>query len=173
MTRLTIPFLDVNILDVTITSWLKNPGDSLSQGECVAELTTDKATFELEAPASGTLLAIYAPAKSIVPINYIIGLIGTAGSTDPSIEEDNNTIMQAYQNQTSTSAAPTTSAAPQPVAAPPATAAPATSQTAVRATPRVRRQAHSLGIDLADVQKATGASMITSEILDSYLASLS
>ncbi len=61
MTRIIIPQLDANLVDVTITAWKKAPGEQLEKGETIAELTTDKAVYELEAPESGELLQIVAP----------------------------------------------------------------------------------------------------------------
>ena len=56
--------------------------------------------------------------------------------------------------------------APDPLAAPPANP----SAPRLRATPKARRLAQAKGIDLANVQKATGAEMITEAILEAYLA---
>jgi pyruvate/2-oxoglutarate dehydrogenase complex dihydrolipoamide acyltransferase (E2) component len=166
MKRVTVPFLDVNILDVTITAWLKEPGERVAQGECIAELTTDKASFELESPVAGVLIGVYAPVRSIVPINYILALIGDEGDSDPAIEGDNEKIMAEYRSQTATekisppakSIIDTRHLSPQP-----------TGQN-VRATPKARRLAQANSIDLSDVQRDTGATMITETILNTYIA---
>lgn len=50
MTRIIIPQFDVNLVDVTVTHWRKQPGERVETGECLAELTTDKAVYELESP---------------------------------------------------------------------------------------------------------------------------
>ena len=57
ITRIIVPQLDANTVDVTVTAWRKAPGDRVQAGELIADLTTDKATFELEAAGSGVLLA--------------------------------------------------------------------------------------------------------------------
>ncbi|MEI7899080.1 MAG: biotin/lipoyl-containing protein [bacterium] len=152
MTRLIIPQLDVNLVDVTLTHWRKSIGDSVTAGEPLAELTTDKAVYELEAPASGILLAICAAQKSVVPTGFIVGLIGTPDESDPDAERVNADLMAAYCGG--------------PAGAP----APARDRDAyVRATPRARRLAQENGIDLAQVQAETGAAVVDEAALAPYL----
>ena len=166
MTRIIVPFLDANILDVTVVKWLKAPGDAVASGEVVAEVSTDKAAFEIEAPAAGTLLAVLAPEKSIVPVKYVLGLVGAPGEEDAAASADNAALMAAYR---AAAAAPSvTAASPAPPSAPSATPAPGGAQP-LRATPKARRYAQANGIDLADVAKATGAAMITEAILMQYV----
>lgn len=155
MTRITLPQLDVNLIDVTLTQWRKKIGDPITTGEIIADITTDKAVYELEATASGTLLEIYAQEKSIIPTGYILGLIGQPGDTDPAIMAANEAIMQAYRPPL-----PTTGSAPTR----------SRTITRVRATPRVRRLAQEKGIDLAAVQAATQCEVIDETIFNTWLA---
>ena len=153
MTRIIIPQLDVNLVDVTVTCWHKQIGDAVTAGENLADLTTDKAVYELEAPAGGTLLAVYASAKSVVPTGFIVGLIGEQGESDPDIENENAALMDAYRGPAAT-AAPARDRAPR-----------------VRATPRARRLAQERGLDLAKIQAETGADVIDETVLAPYLNS--
>ena len=167
MTRITVPFLDANIVDVTVVKWRKAIGDAVAAGEVAVEISTDKAAFEIEAPASGTLLAVFAPEKSIVPIKFVLGLIGAAGDEDPTATADNAALMAAYRASLAAPAAPAAKAAIASTPATPSATSPATSP-ALRATPKARRYAQSKGIDLAEVARATGASMITEAIIMQY-----
>ncbi len=152
MTRITIPQLDANLVDVTVTRWRKTIGDTVKAGESIAELTTDKAVYELEAPADGTLLAIYAAEKSVVPTGFTAGLIGEPGEADAAAQA-----AQAGQPEACGSAAA-------------ADAAPARDRgTRVRATPRARRLAQEKGLDLAKIQSETGAEVIDETVLAPYL----
>ena len=154
MTYIKIPQLDANILDVTVTKWRKRAGDSVAKGECVAELTTDKAVFELEAPEDGTLLAVYAQEKSVVPVGYAVAAVGAAGETSPEPPAENETLLAAYRGGTS-----------------PAAAVPAAPREArVRATPKARRIAAEKGLDLAEIQKATGVSVVDKAAISAFLA---
>jgi pyruvate dehydrogenase E2 component (dihydrolipoamide acetyltransferase) len=152
MTRIIIPQLDVNLVEVTLTRWRKQPGDTVAAGESLAELTTDKAAYELEAPTAGTLLAVYATEKSIMPTGFIAGIIGAPGEEDLAAEADNAALVASY-------------------CGPAAAAAPARERRAVRirATPLVRRLAQEKGIDLAKVQAETGAEIISEAVLAPYL----
>jgi pyruvate dehydrogenase E2 component (dihydrolipoamide acetyltransferase) len=62
-----------------IVGWKKKPGDTVKTGEVICEVETDKATFEVESPAEGTLLAIFHEAGSDVPVLATIAAIGTPG----------------------------------------------------------------------------------------------
>lgn len=169
MTRITVPFLDANIVDVTVVKWRKAVGEAVAAGEVAVEVSTDKAAFEIEAPASGTLLAVFAPEKSIVPIKYVLGLIGAAGEEDASATADNAALMAAYRASLAAPAAmAATAAAPKPTPAGAASAPAASASPALRATPKARRYAQSKGIDLAEVARATGATMITEAIIVQY-----
>ncbi len=175
MTRIILPFIDANIVDATVIEWKKNVGDAVAAGELVVEVTTDKAAFEVESPASGTLLAIYAPAKSVVPVKYILGVVGAPGEEDAAAESENAALVARYRAALTTGGPART---PPPAAsevrgtAYPDSRAPSrvTSAPRLRATPKARRRAQAKGIDIADVQKATGAEMITEAILEAYLA---
>lgn len=151
MTRIVIPQLDVNLIDVTITRWRKEVGATVTPGEIIAELTTDKAVYELEAPDSGLLLEIFAAEKSVVPTGYIIGTLGAAGEQDPSIAAENQAIMLAYRG-------PQTAQAPTRVR-----------PARVRATPRARRLAQEQNIDLSQVQAETGAAIVDEQVIAPYL----
>ncbi len=166
MTRITVPFLDANIVDVTVVKWRKAVGESVAAGEVAVEISTDKAAYEIEAPASGTLLAVFAPEKSIVPIKFVLGLIGNAGEEDLSATADNAALMAAYRASLAAPAA--TAAAPKPASAGAAAAPAVGAAPALRATPKARRYAQSKGIDLAEVARVTGASMITEAIIMQY-----
>lgn len=177
MTRFTVPLLDANLVDATVTRWMRNPGDAVEKGELIAEVTTDKAAFELECPANGTLLEVFAPPRSIVPVGFVLALIGAPGESDSDIPAFNRALLDkaarengAVSSRPAARSADTQAAAPQGAAAQggPATAAPAQAA-GVRATPKAKRLAREQGIDLAAVAAATGATVVTEAILAEYL----
>ena len=163
VTRITVPFLDANAIDVTVTAWRKTPGDLVQTGEIVAELTTDKATFELESIGSGTLLEILAAAKSVVPSGYILALLGEPGAADPAAATCNRQLMETYRAAAGRSDSQTFGQTIRP------TGQPAAGASRVRATPRARRLAQEHGLDLARVQAETGAEVIDEAVLQKYL----
>ena len=153
MTRVIIPQLDANLVDVTITSWKKSIGDSITKGETIAELTTDKAVYELEAPESGELLTIIAAEKSVVPTGYITALIGNSGEDDPLAEADNASCMASYRGDSSSNSSENTRER----------------KARVRATPKARRLARKKGLDLEEIQKKTGAEVIDEAAITKFL----
>ena len=50
--RITMPFGDLTVSEGTVVAWLKAVGDAVKAGELVAEIETDKAVVEIEAPVS-------------------------------------------------------------------------------------------------------------------------
>ncbi|WP_061231080.1 dihydrolipoamide acetyltransferase family protein [Leptospira weilii] len=62
-----------------IVRWLKQKGDSVSPGEIIAEVETDKAIMEMEAFETGILLEILAPEGSLLPVGAPVAIIGKSG----------------------------------------------------------------------------------------------
>ena len=90
-----------------IVSWKKRAGDAVKAGDILCEVETDKATFEVESPAEGTLLAIFHEQGADVPVLAPIAAIGKPG--------ENTDALRGAGAAPSPSAP---AAAPQPIAAP-------------------------------------------------------
>jgi len=65
----------------TLIQWLKAAGDQVTKGEPLMEVETDKATVEIEAPASGILVSVTAQAGDVIPVGQRIALILAPGET--------------------------------------------------------------------------------------------
>ena len=80
-----VPAVGESISEVQIANWLKGEGDSVSEGEDIVEIETEKASVQIPAPASGTLVAITIAADEFAGVGDTIGQIdpagGAAGST--------------------------------------------------------------------------------------------
>ncbi|MBI2016525.1 MAG: 2-oxo acid dehydrogenase subunit E2, partial [Candidatus Rokubacteria bacterium] len=116
-----------------VLKWLKVPGDSVTKGELLVEIETDKVTVEIEAPASGILRDVTARAGDVVPVGQTIALIFAPGEAG--------------------APAPAPSAAPAPAAvkaAPDVLAHVARQATTARAaaSPKARRLAAERGLDI-------------------------
>ena len=68
-----MPFGDLTVSEGTVVKWLKAVGDPVKEGELIAEIETDKAVVEIEAPISGRLSAIDQPVGAVVPMGGRIG----------------------------------------------------------------------------------------------------
>ena len=62
-----------------VLTWLKSVGDTVSEGDPVVEVETDKAIVELQAPGEGVLLRINVNEDQQVPVGTVLGWIGQAG----------------------------------------------------------------------------------------------
>jgi 2-oxoglutarate dehydrogenase E2 component (dihydrolipoamide succinyltransferase) len=69
--EMKVPAVGESITEVTISTWLKKDGDFVQLDEVIAEVESDKATFELPAEASG-ILRIVAKEKETLPIGGLI-----------------------------------------------------------------------------------------------------
>lgn len=67
----------------TLIQWLKAPGDAVSKGEPLMEVETDKATVEVEAPASGILANVTAQPGDVIPVGQTIAVLLTPGENMP------------------------------------------------------------------------------------------
>ncbi len=80
--ELRIPSVGESVSEVEITRWLKSEGDAVEQDEPLAELETDKATLELNAPVSGRLTKVLKKAGETVAVGEVVGYVeaGAAGA---------------------------------------------------------------------------------------------
>jgi pyruvate dehydrogenase E2 component (dihydrolipoamide acetyltransferase) len=117
--------------ELRLLEWRKGEGETVSEGEVLLVIETDKATLDVEASVSGTLLRTDCSEGETVTGGTILGWVGEPGEQ----------IVEAQTIET------------QPVfAAPaPATVAPAPSGNRVLATPAARMLAKDLGVDLTGV----------------------
>ncbi|KKM10065.1 hypothetical protein SY88_15580 [Clostridiales bacterium PH28_bin88] len=63
-----MPKNGMTMVDGTIVRWLKQEGDAVTEGEILLEVMTDKATLEIESPATGWVEKILHPEGAVVPI---------------------------------------------------------------------------------------------------------
>ena len=80
-TTVIMPALGVAQQTGTLLKWLKAEGESVSKGEPLMEIETDKATVEIEAAASGILTAVTAKPGDEIPVGHKIALILAPGET--------------------------------------------------------------------------------------------
>ncbi len=81
----TMPRLSDTMEEGTVASWLKKVGDSVEEGEILAEIETDKATMEFESFYSGTLLHIGIGEGGSAPVDSVLAIIGPAGTDVSSV----------------------------------------------------------------------------------------
>ena len=166
-TEILMPALSPTMEEGTLAKWLVKEGDTVSSGDLLAEIETDKATMEFEAVDEGTIGKILvAEGTEGVKVNVPIAVMLEDGESADDITDAPAPAATAPATET------TAATAPAETAAAPAPAAPAASDgSRVFASPLARRIAADKGLDLsqlkgsgprgrivkADVENATAA----------------
>src|SRR5579885_2151312 len=86
-TDVILPALGMSQDSGKIVRWLKGEGEQVAQGEPLVEIETDKATVEIEAPATGSLARIAAAAGAEVPVGQVIATILAQGEAATSVPQ--------------------------------------------------------------------------------------
>jgi pyruvate dehydrogenase E2 component (dihydrolipoamide acetyltransferase) len=83
MQTIIMPKMGDAMEEGTLVRWLKHEGDTVQEGEPIAEIATDKATVEIEAPSSGVLRGIRVAENAVVPVNTPLAYILQEGESLP------------------------------------------------------------------------------------------
>jgi pyruvate dehydrogenase E2 component (dihydrolipoamide acetyltransferase) len=78
-TKITMPRLSDTMTEGTVATWLKKVGDTVKEGDILAEIETDKATMEFESFNSGTLLYIGIQEGETAAVDSLLAIIGKEG----------------------------------------------------------------------------------------------
>src|SRR4051812_40102848 len=100
MADVSMPRLSDSMEEGTILKWLKSDGDSVSKGEELVEIETDKANMTYEADEEGTL-EIVAQEGDTLPVGETIARIGEVLSGDDDSEEDDSDEAKAEGDEDS------------------------------------------------------------------------
>lgn len=79
MPDVRLPKLADTLVEGTVTHWLKQPGETVAEGEPLVEVETDKVNTELESPATGVLAEIVAEEGQTVPVDALLARIDGPG----------------------------------------------------------------------------------------------
>ncbi len=167
-----MPKLSDTMTEGVVASWLKNVGDTVKNGEIIAEIETDKATMEFESFYDGVLLYIGVETGEAAPINVILAIIGNK-------DEDISDLIKASPTPAITSnekievPAPTPAPKAEPVIAAPAQAAVIipqnTSTDRIFASPLAKKLALEKGIDISFVAGTGENGRIVKRDVDHYV----
>lgn len=78
-TKITMPRLSDTMTEGTVATWLKKVGDTIKEGDILAEIETDKATMEFESFNAGTLLYIGINEGETAAVDSLLAIIGKEG----------------------------------------------------------------------------------------------
>ena len=158
MSDVNMPKLSDTMEEGTIVEWKKKSGDEVKTGDVLAEVESDKATFDLEADADGTLQILVeqgVPAKIGAPI----ARIGEGGAPQPEAQPKTKPKEPETPAPVAEERAPTEKSAPAKEAPPPPRPAPKQEAPpppqdgqGIKASPLARRLAGEMGVDLGSLK---------------------
>ena len=128
--------------EMVVGTWFKNVGDTVTQNEPLLEITTDKVTVEIAAPASGILREILKSADQAVEPGEVLGRIEAGAAAEPA---------PASSRPAATPATPSAAAA--------------------ELTPAVRRLLSEHGLEVSAISGTGKGGRITVQDVEAYLAS--
>jgi 2-oxoglutarate dehydrogenase E2 component (dihydrolipoamide succinyltransferase) len=163
MADVVMPQMGESIAEGTIVRWIKKVGDAIERDEPLFEISTDKVDAEIPSPAAGVVTEIRAKEGETVPVNFVVAVIGAAGS-QPSVKTP-----EAPAAAAAAPASPSTPLAPSSTYAAPRAAAGIEETIRQRSSPLVRRIAKEHNVDISQLQGSGIAGRVTKSDILSYL----
>lgn len=155
-----MPKLGMAMSEGVLVKWLKAEGEPVQEGEAIAEIETDKALVEIDAPATGILRGIHVQPGETVPVGTVLAYILEDGEALPSAatnKTEDGGRGEAVVVKSPGTAVSAPSDVPAGEGGQPASE-PAVAEekqlTGTRLTPAARRLARERGVDLAEIAVA-------------------
>src|SRR5438105_12931077 len=138
--NVVMPALEMAQETGKLIAWRKREGEAVSKGEILLEIETDKAVMEIPAEADGILTGVTASEGAVVPVGQTIAWLVGAGESPPPEP------IGAVASKAATPAAPAPTWDKGGHESRPGS---------VKASPKARRAARELGVDIAQVQASS------------------
>ena len=172
---INMPRLSDTMTEGVVAKWHKQIGDSVNEGDLLAEIETDKATMEFEAfpGQEGKLLYVGTGEGESAPVDTVLAILGEDGED---IEALKGGEVPVVEEKTPVAEMPAPSApepvveTPAPVAASTPAAAPVAIETdgSIKASPLARKLAADKGVDLSMVKGSGDHGRIVKRDIDSF-----
>ena len=167
--EIRVPPLGESLVDAVVGQWLKGEGDTVSRGETVVELETDKVNLDVTAPDDGVLAKIDRAEGEVVKVGDLLGMVGdaAAGAGAPRGEAPTEQVLD-IDDERGDEPVPTRVEAQQVPSQAPAPQQPTPQPMAAdngsgRAAPAVRLLAEEHGVDLASLPGTGPGGRVTRE----------
>ncbi|MCL6599285.1 MAG: 2-oxo acid dehydrogenase subunit E2 [Alicyclobacillus macrosporangiidus] len=148
-------------LESLVVFWYKSEGEWIDEGEALLEVQTEKATYDVPAPASGFVRNIRVRRGEAAPVGAVLAYIDAGAAEPGGLDRVPGGAANTVDTLTGTGSGGSTALGTGPVS--PAAAAPSSPGSFVQAPPRMRRLAAELGVDLSSVQGTGPNGRITEE----------
>ena len=160
-----MPHLGLTMEEGSVVSWRKHLGDRVEKGEVLFTVETDKAEMEVESADSGYLNSIQVQLGEKVPVGAVIA---TLGDTLAGVADDAGTSKVVSSRGVQEAPLPASkpmAAGVENISSAAGTAPPAASPSVeFAASPRARRLAQELGIDISAVKPARGPRVVEEDV---------
>ncbi len=155
--EIKLPKLGQTMEEGTIVNCLVKIGDEVKKGDVICEIETDKATLEMESPVSGFVKYILAEINQTLPVGAPVMVLG-----DKDEEVPTGYLEELTGGKGLAAGATSTPASQMPTTIAPAEAKPEPGRPGkVMASPRAKKLAEELGVDLAKIRGTGPAGKIT------------
>ena len=165
---ITMPRLSDTMEEGTVASWLKKVGDSVEEGDILAEIETDKATMEFESFYTGTLLHIGIQEGESAPVDSVLAVIGPEGTDVSAVLS-----TASATGQTPADSTPTEAPAEASTKEPKSPSEPQRAETAhgdrIFVSPLARKMAEEKGIDLKQVTGSGDSGRIVKRDIENFV----
>ena len=154
-----MPALEMAQENGKLLAWRKKEGESVRKGEPLLEIETDKAVVEIEAPGDGVLAGVTAEVGAVVPVGETIAWLVAPGEKPPA-----KSTMTAAPTARATTVTPS-AASSKPTQEKTAAATPSAT---AQISPKARRLAKELGVDISQVRGTGPDGTITAEDVQGF-----
>ncbi len=170
---INMPKLGFDMAEGTLIRWVKQVGETINKGDVLAEIETDKATVEVESPASGVVLQLIVSQGDVVPVNAPIAVVGQAGE-EVSVQSSVSSDQTAEGGmQKADAALPPAGTAPTPPARGSGAQAVSSPEAGgVKASPLAKKIAHDNNLDLASIQGTGPGGRVVKRDVEAALVSV-
>lgn len=180
-TEIVMPRMGLTMEEGTVIAWLKGVGEMVQAGEPLIEIETDKATVEIEAPATGILRQIVGQPGETFPIGTVIGYLAAPGEKGAVLAKVRaSPAARRIARQQGVELSEVQGSGPggrivawnvEQSAARLSVARPAETETPMKASPLAQRVAEEHGVALQQVQGSGPGGRITRKDVERSLAS--
>ncbi len=144
-TELKVPTLGMDMEEATIVRWLVEEGAEVKKGDPVLEIDTDKTSFEIEAPADGSIRAIRGAAGETLAVGATLAFVAAPGEEIPDRQAPATAEVAEPPGQTAAARREASERQPAPAVAD------SENGRKVRASPAARRAAAQMGVSIETV----------------------
>lgn len=164
-TIIDMPKLSDTMTTGTLVKWLKKEGDSVANGDMIAEIETDKATMEVECFEDGVILKCYCNEGDEVAVGDPIAAIGEAGEAAP--EGKGSSAPEPQKEEKEKAEKPSESNADETSSTPAPSETESKDGKRIKASPLAKKIAADKGIDLATIQgSGPGGRIVKADLLN-------